>query len=240
MALGDKIGDIFLRANNMRVDAYWYPADGTPEVFLCSIAQSAYNDHPHLRELFIELATEVNINRGRRASGWFSPLPDVEIGGVADSSWRLCVLASRQAHREHRAFAWLARHGHVTAHHARELAREGKAKPRAAEALSGCGIGLAELLEQLSLLLRCHANAGVSDRELDPVATVGDPTRPQPDLAFLGELAGIAQQIEQYLPQPHGVHSQCAEALLGIDDEAVLVLLGKLSGGADDLVDQRC
>src|SRR5262249_4453886 len=26
----------------------------------------------------------------------------------------------------------------------------------------------------------------------------------------------------------------------GIDDEAVLVLLGKLSGGADDLVDQRC
>ena len=86
MALGDKIGDIFLRANNMRVDAYWYPADGTPEVFLCSIAQSAYNDHPHLRELFIELATEVNINRGRRASGWFSPLPDVEIGGGEISS----------------------------------------------------------------------------------------------------------------------------------------------------------
>src|SRR5262249_38464697 len=42
-------------------------------------------------------------------------------------------------------------------------------------------------------------NAGVSDRELDPVATVGDPPRPQPDLAFLGELAGIAQQVEQYL-----------------------------------------
>src|SRR5262249_22580857 len=37
-----------------------------------------------------------------------------EIGGL----WR----ASRQAHGEHRAFALLARHGHVTAHHARELA----------------------------------------------------------------------------------------------------------------------
>src|SRR6516165_3987257 len=122
----------------------------------------------------------------------------------------------------------------------RELARDGKAEPRAAEALSGRGIGLGELLEQLRLLLRGHANTGVSDRELDPVATVGDPARPQPDLAFLGELAGIAQQVEQYLPQPHGVHGQRAEVVLGVNDEAVLVLLGKLSSGADDLVDQRC
>jgi len=27
---------------------------------------------------------------------------------------------------------------------------------------------------------------------------------------------------------------------LGVDNETVLVVLGKLSGGADDLVDQRC
>jgi hypothetical protein len=31
-----------------------------------------------------------------------------------------------------------------------------------------------------------------------------------------------------------------APRFLGVNDEAVLVLLGKLSGGADDLVDQRC
>ena len=43
------------------------------------------------------------------------------------------------------------------------------------------------------LLLRSHANAGVSDCDLDPVATVGDPARPQPNLTFLGELAGIAE-----------------------------------------------
>src|SRR5262249_40864364 len=147
---------------------------------------------------------------------------------------------ARQSHREYRTFARLARHRHVAAHHACELAREGKAEPRAAEALSGRGIGLAELLEQLSLLLRSHANAGVSDRELDPVATVGELARPQPDLTFLGKLAGIAQQVEQDLPQPRRVHGQYAEVLLGIDDEAVLVLLGQLSGGADDLVDQRC
>src|SRR6516162_9411295 len=164
------------------------------------------------------------------------PLPDAKIDGAA-GSWRL---APRQAHGEHRTFARLARHRDVAAHHARELAGDGEAEPGPAEALRGRGVGLRELLEQLSLLLRGHANAGVSDCEFNPVATVGDPARPQPDLAFLGELARIAQQVEQYLPQPHWVDGQCAEVLLGLNDEAVLVLLGQLSGGADDLVDQRC
>src|SRR5262249_13672827 len=95
------------------------------------------------------------------------------------------------------------------------------------ELLRGCGVGLAELLEQLCLLLMSHANAGVSDRELDPVATVGDLARPQPDLTFLGELTGIAQQVEQNLSQPHGIDGQCPEVLLGVNNEAVLVLLGK-------------
>src|SRR5262249_51873394 len=138
--------------------------------------------------------------------------------------WLRCR-AARQAHREHRAFARLARHGHVASHHARELAGDGKPEPRTAEALSGRGIGLTEVLEQLSLLVRSHADSCVGDRELDPVATVSDPARLQPDLALFGELAGIAQQVEQYLPQPHGVHGQCAEVLLGVNHEVVLVLL---------------
>src|SRR6516225_1176015 len=81
--------------------------------------------------------------------------------------------AGRQSHRKHRTFAWLARHGDVAAHHARELAGDSKAEPRAAEALSGRGISLAELLEQLCLLLRRHADASVSDSELNPAASVG-------------------------------------------------------------------
>src|SRR5215831_2196944 len=58
--------------------------------------------------------------------------------------------------------------------------------------------------------------------------------------ARFGELTRIAQQVQEYLPQPHGVHRQCAEGLLDFNDEAVLILLGKLSRGADDLIDQRC
>jgi hypothetical protein len=61
------------------------------------------------------------------------------------SGWR----AAWQAHSENRAFARLARHGHITAHHARELAGDGKPEPGAAEALSGRGIGLGEFFEQL-------------------------------------------------------------------------------------------
>src|SRR5262249_55126129 len=111
-------------------------------------------------------------------------------------------------------------------------------KPRAAEALGSRGIGLAELLEELGLLLGGHANAGVSDRELDPVATVGDPARPQPDLAFLGELAGIAEEIEQYLPQTHGIDGEGAEFLVRFHQQTVFVLLSELTRSADPLADQ--
>ena len=50
-------------------------------------------------------------------------------------------------------------------------------KPDAPEALCCRGIGLGEFLEQLRLLLR-HADVGVGDGEFDPVATGGDPPRP--------------------------------------------------------------
>src|SRR5262245_64270309 len=105
-------------------------------------------------------------------------------------------LAPRQAYRKHRAFAWLARHGHVATHHARELAGDGKAEPGAAEALRGRGIGLAELLEQLGLLLRGHADPGVRDGELDEVATIAHLACRKLDLACFGELARIAEEVE--------------------------------------------
>src|SRR6516165_935016 len=64
----------------------------------------------------------------------------------------------------------------------------------------GRGISLGELFEQLGLLLRCHPDAGIGHRDLDPVAAVHHLFDTQLNLALLGELAGIAQQIEQDLP----------------------------------------
>ena len=52
-------------------------------------------------------------------------------------------------------------------------------------------------------------------------------------------LQALLRRFEQNLPQPHGVHGDGAEILLSVDDKAVLVLLGELACGADDLVDQR-
>jgi hypothetical protein len=46
-----------------------------------------------------------------------------------------CVRAARQAHCKSRAFARLARHRHVAAHHACELASDGKTKAGAAKSL---------------------------------------------------------------------------------------------------------
>jgi hypothetical protein len=77
-----------------------------------------------------------------------------------------------QAHRKDRPLARLAGHSHVAPHHARELACDGEAETGAAEALRGRDIGLAELLEQLCLLLRRHADAGVGDGKLDEVAAI--------------------------------------------------------------------
>jgi hypothetical protein len=65
------------------------------------------------------------------------------------------------------AFARLARHRHVAAHHARELASDREPEPGAAEILRGRRRGLGELLEQLCLLLRSHADPSVGDGKLD-------------------------------------------------------------------------
>jgi len=83
--------------------------------------------------------------------------------------------------------------------HARELAGDCKPEARAAETLPGRPVGLSELLEQLRLLLRRHANAAISHGKLNPVAPVSRPARPQRDLAVFGELTGVAEQVEQNL-----------------------------------------
>jgi hypothetical protein len=151
---------------------------------------------------------------------------------------RLAVGASGQANRKHRSLARLAGHGHVAAHHARELAREGKAEPRPAVAARGERIRLGKVLEQLRLLFGGQPNAGIGNGKLDPVASVRHLAHPQRDLALLRELTGVAQEIEQNLLEPHGVRVERAHVLLGFDNETVFVLLDELSRGANDLINE--
>jgi hypothetical protein len=97
---------------------------------------------------------------------------------------RLMCWAARQAHCEYRAFARFACHSHVAALHARELARDGEAKPVPP---SGERIGLGEILKQFCLLLRCHSDAAIRDGKSDPVVSVRHRPHPQRDLALFRE-----------------------------------------------------
>src|SRR5262249_2366023 len=166
--------------------------------------------------------------RNCRRGSFISDLPLWSLYSITSSARHLmglCVVAARQAHGKHRPFAGLARRGPAPAHQARELAGDRKAKPRPAVPARGQGIGLGEILKQFRLLLRRHTDAAIRDRKLDPVASVRRLAHAQRDLALLRELAGIAEEIEQDLLEPHGVRVQRANVLLGFDVEAVLFFL---------------
>jgi hypothetical protein len=66
MAAGDKLGELSLRRVGSRIHAYYTLTDGKPQ-YLCSVAQSTYQRHAHVRALFIELATELMLNLERAA-----------------------------------------------------------------------------------------------------------------------------------------------------------------------------
>ena len=61
----------------------------------------------------------------------------------------------------------------------------------------------------------------------------------QRDFAVFGELAGIAQEIEQDLPQAQGIDEERGDIGRAFDKEAVFVLFRQPTRGADHLVDQR-
>src|SRR5215470_4118171 len=214
------------------------PRSGHPATVVQPAAQPAHTHAGSLLRSYgarAKIATRFHARPSRPAAGVIAPS-----ASACRLKCRLSGSTARQPHGKHRTLARLARHRHIAPHHARKLASDCKAEACATEILRGRGIGLAELLEQLGLLLRRHADAGVGDGELDKATAIAHLACRKLDLARFGELARIAEEIEKDLPQPHGVHGEDTQVLLGVDSETVLVLLGKLSGGPDDLVDQRC
>ena len=71
------------------------------------------------------------------------------------------------------------------AHRAGELAGDGEAQSGSAEALRRRGVGLGEFLEQLRLLLGCHADAGVGDGTVRSNDRRRSPCAAQPHHALL-------------------------------------------------------
>ena len=110
-------------------------------------------------------------------------------------------------------------------HHLAKAAADDEAEPSPTVFARRPGGGLGELLEQLTHLLGRHADAGVRNRERDPIAAVLlSLMSSDGDSAFLGELVGVAREIEQGLSQPGLVGVHRAEVRWALDDEAVAVL----------------
>ena len=144
------------------------------------------------------------------------------VGGRIDSVAR----GERQADRKCRAFAGFAGHRHVATHHLAKPACDRQAEAGTAVVACGRCVGLGELLEQPGHLVGRHADAGIGHRELDDLPPLMlDRGRAQTDFTVLGELAGIAQEIEQNLPQPHGVGVDRRQIARTFDGQTVLVLL---------------
>jgi hypothetical protein len=62
-----KIAEIHLVDAKGRLAAFWRPVDGSRESFLAAADAAACRKHPHLRELLLELAHELALNRVRPA-----------------------------------------------------------------------------------------------------------------------------------------------------------------------------
>src|SRR5205807_1355258 len=111
-------------------------------------------------------------------------------------------LLQRQVDDEHAALADLAGHRDGPAHQADELPADRQAQAGARPRLLP-GLGLLELAEQLGLVVRRNARAGVLN--LDPEAR---PRRPRAvradadaDAALVRELDGVAEHVDEDLAQ---------------------------------------
>ena len=152
----------------------------------------------------------------------------------------LALRDARQADRERRPLARRAFDRDVAAHHAAEMPADGESKAGAAIFAGGRGIGLRELLKQPAHLLRVHPDAGIGDRNRDPVALfAAQRACCDGNGAILGELVGVAGEVEQRLAKAGLVGMDGAEIGGAIDDDAVAVLLRQRLHGLDDVLDQR-
>jgi hypothetical protein len=98
-----------------------------------------------------------------------------------------------------------------------ELAGDRKAEPRAAETTRGRSILLRELLENPQLVRGLDADPSVGDFQAngDGGGLVAQQLYPQGHCAALGELDGVAAQIDQHLAQPHRIHPNARQRLCG-------------------------
>src|SRR5262245_18010875 len=114
----------------------------------------------------------------------------------------------------------------------REIARPSPVPPQRRAVRESAWVKSWNSFACCSAVMPMPLSATASSTQSRPSATLR--TRSATSPSFVN----FAQEIEQNLLEPHGVRGERAQVLLGFDDEAVLVLLGKLPRGADHLIDK--
>ena len=142
---------------------------------------------------------------------------------------------------EGRPFARLAGDAELAVHHGDELLGDRQAEPGAAEPAGDRAVGLLERCEQLGLPVGVDADARVPDLEHDLHASVQGPARADLDLdlAFVGELDRVADQVHEHLAQAVRVAAEPSRQVLGdrVDDLEALAL-GRVGQQFADVGDQ--
>ena len=127
----------------------------------------------------------------------------------------------------------------VAAEQLAELPGDRQAEAGAAVFLGRRRIGLAERLEQPAELLLGHADAGVGDGKPHHRPIGFEALRHQGQPAVLGELAAVAENIEQALLELGAVGAHAAEVFGRPNFERIAVLLGQRDDERAHLFEQR-
>src|SRR5262245_4812506 len=105
-----------------------------------------------------------------------------------------------------RSDAQPAGYGDLAAHHPAQAAADRQSEAGSAEAACRRAVNLHEFAEQALDLLLAHADAGVLQSEDDPLGLApAFAADVEPDLAGLGELRRVAEQVQQNLTDPRRI-----------------------------------
>src|SRR5262249_29724635 len=133
-----------------------------------------------------------------------------------------------ELHLERRAFARRRLHPDAAAVHLHDLLGDGEAETRATLGLGKRAVDLVELLEDPSLLVKGYAGPGVRHRDGEMAVPRA---RGDADLAGVGELDGVANEIEQHLCEALFITEANGKRLVHRRGKCELLVLCERLGG---------
>ena len=146
----------------------------------------------------------------------------------------LSARGRRQPNAEGRSFSGCAVGRDRAAHHLDEPLADRKAQAGAAVSAGRRCVGLGEFRENLGELLGRHADAGIGHaHRIAGNLAWRDSGDSQCHRPALGELAGVAEEVEQHLAQAHLVAAHGRGAQVALEREPIGILVRQRLSGDD-------